>query len=94
MWKVSLLAFCGITVLHFTVQFLAWSFAPGNTARDLAHLWISKLWPIVSFPLFRFLPRGWDFWSEWQVWGTFCLNSVLWGLVGGLAVACFTRKGP
>lgn len=86
-----LLTFLGITGLHWTLQFLAWSAAPGNAARDLSHLWISKWWPALSFPVFWVLPRTWNPPSEWQVWGAFVLNSILWGLTGTVALALIAR---
>lgn len=85
MGKADVLTFLGITGLHFIMQFLAWSFAPGNTARDLSHLWISKWWSVMSFPTFWMLPQGWDAPNEWLFWGAFLLNSIVWGLAGTLA---------
>lgn len=67
-----------VATVHFILQFIAWSFAPGNTARDLSHLFISKWWKVLSFPVFWLPIRDG---SNVYFWVLLLTNSIVWGLV-------------
>ena len=65
------------SVIHFVLQFIAWGFAPGNTAKDLSHSFISHLWPFLSFPIFWIFKKGG---GNFYFWMLFLTNSIIWGL--------------
>ena len=77
--KTRVAIFLGTSVTHFALQFIAWSFALGNTAVDLTQSPLSRLWPVLSFPLFRITPEAW---SNATFWGIAVGNSFIWGLIG------------
>ena len=81
--------FICVAVSHFILQFIAWSMAPGNTARDMSHLLVSKFWPALSFPIFWIFPGGS---SNWYFWGLLSLNSAIWGLAFLAIVALVKRS--
>jgi hypothetical protein len=70
-----------IAVLHCILQFVAWGFASGNTAIDLSHSFVSKWWPVLSFPAFWTFPKDW---SNSYFWMVFYTNSIIWGLAGSV----------
>ncbi len=75
--------FLVLSISHLILQFFAWSFAPGNTARDLSHTFFGRSWPIVSFPVFWMLPKDFD---ASFFWVPFVANSIIWGVSGSVVI--------
>lgn len=76
--KKNIIIFILVFIFHFILQFLSWSFAPGNAAVTQQNL-ISKLWPIVSFPIFSVVPK--DLIGQY-FWLSSFINSTIWALFG------------
>lgn len=74
---ILFLVFILVVVVHFIVQFFAWSFAPGNTAFKQTGLTLTKVfWAVLSFPLVWIVPRGIGDSLGWIIlWS----NSIIWG---------------
>jgi hypothetical protein len=72
--------FCGILIVHWAGQFLAWSYANAVFPHPLA-------WEILSAPLMLVadaLPRG-------AFWVMATLNSALWAAVGTYLIRLLAR---
>jgi hypothetical protein len=73
-----------VSVVHFILQFIAWSYSSGNMATiaqtQTGLQGIS--WPILSFPIFWFIPQSVT--TEF-FWSTLVVNSIVWGgFISGL----------
>ena len=81
--------FLSVVAVHFAVQFVAWSFAPGNAARDLTGTFFGKpcWWRMLSFPLFWALSEN----LEGPFWLLLFINSVLWGTGGAIVFVLLKR---
>jgi hypothetical protein len=78
-----------ISVSYFILQFLAWSFASGNTAVNMDYSFLGRLWPVLSFPIFWIAPKDL---SNFLFWLLFCVNSIIWGLLGFLILSLMAKK--
>ena len=85
-----LAVFVVITLIHLFLQFLAWSYTPGNIVPTVQKfpLWQPLGWPVLSFPAFWLVTSHF---STRFFWGVFVLNSLIWGIVVSTLVL-FLRK--
>jgi hypothetical protein len=63
-----------VAVLHFALEFVAWSIAPGNTASGQG---MAVPWRLLSFPVFALMPASIA--SEFFLY-LLLINSVVFGL--------------
>jgi hypothetical protein len=80
-----------VAATHFIVQFIAWSYAPGNSAPSIVvHEGLRRTaWMIVSFPVL------WVRYSliDQYFWALLILNSVVWaGFFWGITALLSKRS--
>lgn len=91
MEKKDPLVFIVIVFVHLTLQFLAWSFALGNTVFKQTNIIAKIAWPILSFPMFWILPGKF---SDSYFWSVFLFNSICWAGVLICMRSMRTRRCP
>ena len=83
--NIAIGVFAAVAVPHLIIQFVTWSFAPGNAVPAApSSFWQTYGWKIISFPIFWLLPQGV---ATDYFWITCILNSVVWAVL--IAVGAF-----
>lgn len=85
---VILVLFVIIFSAHIMAQFVFWSFAQGNAAINLNSVY-TKVWSVISLPLFGLLSRKL---TNELFWFVFICNSLVWALVCSALVGVIKNK--
>ena len=93
-WRWTCFLWVTLTLVCFSIEFLAWAYAPGNMvptsfAPASAPRGGGLAWAIMSFPLFYCVPGPT---VEAFFWWIVALNSFFWGTLATILFLVYVRR--